>query len=73
MSTVLHAAGKFMARNAMPNTAFTTIRQKQTTLILAALKHVYARTFGSVAGVLVFTMEIVKILGPSRPKVKKND
>ena len=28
---------------------------------------------GRVAGVLVFTMEIIKINGGSRPKVKKNE
>ena len=28
---------------------------------------------GRVAGVLVFTMEIIKIKGGKRPKVKKND
>ena len=43
----LHAAGKFMTRNAKLRTVFQTSRLKHTRLMLAALKHVHARTVKS--------------------------
>ena len=43
----LHAAGKFMTRNATLRTVFSTSKLKHTKLMLAALKHVHAKTMKS--------------------------